>query len=784
MHNSKKPFAVLVLLSILCESGFVNPGLAAAEREPAARPGWEEFVRPVLEGGGQGVAWFPTADGWDSAEILDPRGYTVHATDPDDPGEELVRPAGEPFLFPSGRWRVWLQGEWSMSPSSILMGVSVASFGERLGRVGTQMERVAPAGRIGIAGDEAAAAGHELWLLYADPPPGEATGYELSRRRPLAEARDGVLMPAGRVLAGLRSRDGEGFAALSRPFRVEAGQTLPAPLERPSADRAWLIASVGYAHFLEPASLLTLAVPGEEKPRPPDFELTTREGVHAVWYDLEPRTVILAGGDAEVYLEPQTLELAGGQIASFAGDLERRPLLDVGLVLPRLVRERPFELAVRRLPNGEELVRVELPRTAGRHRFETGLVQAPLEVVLETALGSFRERMDLTGELEGFVTLQPEVIEIYGTVRYGGEPHEARIELTSAGGEKHTADADESGEYSLQTLQPLRLVEIQLAGVDREPWIDFFPRPLDVSQRLDFDLSDADVTVRVLDAETRLPIAGARLGVRNEYLPPSDEDGAAILDEAEWQRRMWAIGQKHTSDDEGVARLASPRPGRLQIHAGADGYRPLESPVVIVVPDPPQDHDLEVLLEPYAETVEVHLRLPDGAPAAGAEALRVGGGGSAAAFSGRADEAGVVRVPVEPTDGPLVLRHPGAGFGIVDGSEWRGRERVEWTFPPAAALPLSLRVTDPSGEAPAPAMLTLWVDGRRLDEGLFQWLLRRPPMTDGQGLATLHGLPRVPVRVLAWAPHLREQASAGALDSLAVEVGYPWPAAVELRVVP
>lgn len=772
-------WGALILLTTSAAAVAADGGLQRA------RPGWEAYVRPALDSGKAGVAWFAATGPESDAEILDPRGFTVHSTPPDHSSKELVRPAGEPFRLPLGTWRVWIEGEGRMSAASERLGVaSSVPFSDSGGRgAGAHFMPVVPAGSVGLPSDLSAAPGNELWLLHSEPPPWQVTGYELSRRLPMAGARESVLMPEGRTLAGLWNEREKRYTALSREFQVIAGQTTPAPLEQPSPDRSWLIASVGGAHFSEPVSVLTLERPEEGAPRRPDLQFTTREGVHAVWYDLAPGIAVLTGGSAELYVERQVVDLRGGEIAHFAGTFIRRPLLEVGLVLPRLLREQPFDLAVRRLPDGEELVRVELPRTAGRHRFENGLVQAPLEVVLETPVGSFRERVDLTGELEGFVTVQPEVIRIYGTLRYGGEPREARIEFTSAGGEKSAAHADESGVYSLQTLQPLRLVEIQLAGVDREPWIDFFPRPLDVSQQLDFDLSDADITVRVLDAETRLPIAGARIGVRNEYLPSSEEEGV-VLDEAEWRRRMRAIGQSHTTDDDGVARLPSPRPGRLRVRAGADGYRSLESPVEIVVPDPPLDREIEVLLEPHAGIVDIHLRLPDGVPAAGAEVLRVGGDGSGTVYSGAADEDGVVRVPVEPADGLLALRHPGAGLGFVDWREWQGRERVEWTFPPAAELPLSLRVTDPSGEAPAPAMLTLWIGGRRLDDHLFQWLLRRPPITDGQGLATIHGLPRVPVRVLAWAPHLREQAAAGALDSFAVEVGYPWPAQVELRVVP
>jgi len=40
-----------------------------------------------------------------------------------------------------------------------------------------------------------------------------------------------------------------------------------------------------------------------------------------------------------------------------------------------------------------------------------------------------------------------------------------------------------------------------------------------------------------------------------------------------------------------------------------------------------------------------------------------------------------------------------------------------------------------------------------------------------------------PLAVLAWGTTARDQAAAGALDTLATEVSYPWPSPVAVRAV-
>lgn len=759
------------------------PGALLGQDESSDSPaGWERFVEPVLENADPGVVYFPAAySGGAPTEVLDPRGFDVHMTNADRPGEELVVPAGQTFIPPGGRWRIWLQGEWTMSPSSSLVIHPPPAAWEGIeGGVLPNIRRIGPAGRVTVRAEQVEPASEVRFLAAgADP-----SDHELSRRRPLGEALDGVLMPAGPVLAAAWEPQGKRYLALSRPFTVPAGETVSAPLDRPAPERAHFVAYVEHPRGAGTDSHadLALTISGGGERLPPEVTVFTAWGVHAFWYDLPPGTAVLGGGNAQLYLEPQTLEMAGGEIGNFEGILTKRPLLDVTLVLPSLLRERPFTLEVRQLPEGETLAKVELPRKAGRHQFHDELVKGVLEVVLDTHVGKFRRQIDLTTEEEGFLALEPELIELFGTVYHDSEPHAATVRFETVAGDDVEAKVDDAGGYEAVALQPLGWVEIELAEVDQAPWRDFFAPPLRESRELDFEVPDAEVAVRVVDAVTREGIAGAVVSVRNEYLPPLEPGGEEDEDRTGRER---VIAQSYMADENGLVRLPPPRPGTVEIGAAADDYQRLERPLVLDVPDPPEDREVEIALQPFGETVEVHLTLPDGSPATGAEVLHVDPTSAGEPlYSGRADAAGVVRVPVEPKSGLLLLKHPRTAFGILDWSRLANQDRVEWAFPPAAEIPLSVQVLDPSGEEPAVgAELSLWVGERRLSGFVLRWLSGSRPRTDRNGFWIAERLPRTSVRLLATLRGVRDEPYGGALDALATEVSFPWPDKVKLEAV-
>jgi len=597
-------------------------------------------------------------------------------------------------------------------------------------------------------------------------------------------------MPARSVVASLWSSDEEQLLALSPPFAVRPGATTPAPLTEPSAEESFLAVYLERAPGSSQDSLanVSLEVSPGEAVIPADASVPTEWGVYGYWYSLAPGTATLTGGNASTYVEPQAIELTGGEIAYWEGPILDRPLLEVSMVLPSRLREKPLRLEVWRLPEEIELGSVELPRSASRHRFQAGLMAGTLEVRLGTHLGVYRKRVELLPGEEGFVGLEPELIELFGEVSLGGEPHPATLRFQTVFGDDVEAVAD-SGRYEAVALMPLRGLSVELTDSPHVPWLDVFMPPIRRSQELDVDIADAEIVVRVLDAATRRPVPDAAVAVKNEYFDPEDEGR-----DPEWgersaeqgRRRGKMLARTYRADEEGRARLAPPRPGRLEIFPSAPGYHDSrEAAQVLEIEDPPRDREVEVLLHPIGETVKLTLALPDGSPASGAEVMLVDSlWRGKVLFHGRVGDAGVVEIPSEHSQGALLLKHPAAASAAIDWREWAAKGEARWRFAAAAETALVLEVTDPAGEEPVRgARVALFLDGRRISGMPLRWLFEGPVGTDSNGHWTASRLPRSGVRVLAWESTVDQEATAGGLDNFALNVEYPWPSTVEVRVV-
>jgi hypothetical protein len=197
-----------------------------------------------------------------------------------------------------------------------------------------------------------------------------------------------------------------------------------------------------------------------------------------------------------------------------------------------------------------------------------------------------------------------------------------------------------------------------------------------------------------------------------------------------------------------------------------------------------EDSELEIRLEPVGEMVTVTLRLPDGAPAAGAEALLVESlADGAELFNGRADGGGLLRLP-RGRAGFALVRHPRAGFLVREWSPATDEGEVTWELPAAHDRALTIHAKDSTGRSAVPgARIALWAAGHRLSGRPLGWAAAASPFADVNGYWIGHNLPRGPLAVLAWGLTAREDASAGALDSLATVVEPPWPEPLEVRVI-
>lgn len=711
-----------------------------------------------------------------STDFFDPVGLEVHLTPTDDPDEELAYPAGSWFQPPPGRYRIWLQGDWRMTPFSglVIWGAPVAKGGL------STVYPVGPAGRVKLPPETHVTPHLDLHLLHAGSYlEAGFPRWEISPRKPTAEVGAGMLLPVGRAVGALWDRKSRKYVALSRPFEVRDRETVEIPLEKPKGV-AHLVVQAERPRVADTAADLEvgLVVKQETGERAPDLAVFTTDRAYAFWYGLTPGPAELRGESQQVFLERQQLNLQPGTIERVTAELKPRPALDVQLDLPSALRRENPVLEIRRLPLGEVLAHHALEPTADSHRFER-LPPAPLEVVLQTGLGSFSRQADLSSGKDGFLVVKPELITLTGTVYYGEKGHRARLTFANAAREVE-ARSGEDGRYEALLLEPVQTISIELDGVDRVPYFDFFLPAVAVSREIDFHLPDGDFRVRVVDAVTRKGISKASVEIRNTYVPTEDD----TRDRAE--KREKAVFQSTKTGETGEARLPPLRAGTLEIRASAEGYARMSQATKAQILDVDADQTFEVLLEPVGETVSLRLHLPSGAPASGAQVLLVDSlAVGKDSFSARADENGLVQLP-RMQSGILLARHPAAAFLV---RVWQPKEEereveMEWSLPQAADRPLVLQVRDSSGtHAAARADLALRVDGRRLSGGLLAWLAGTEPRADAHGFWTGKNLPRGPVQVLAWDSRSREEVLTGQLDSQATLVTFPWSDPVEVRIV-
>lgn len=701
---------------------------------------------------------------------LPPDGFEARLVNRDHPETELVYPAGTWFLPPPGFYRVWAEGHWWVSPYPRRHSWGGGGVVEMVVR-----PDMVPGGKVRV-GDRWAGSGHELVLLSANPAfRGSRLPPEMKRRRPAAEVGEGLMLAEGTALAGLWDEANERFVALSRPFAVRHETTVDAPLEVPEAT-AHLFVELrrdmdqeghGQRDVLEPR----LHQRGQS--RPPDFLLPTLLRTYAVWYDLEPGLAVLTAHSEHTALPPEPLELGAGRVHDRRLPLAPRRVLDVLLDLPSPLTTQAVTLAVQSLPQGTEVARVTLEPGMTGHRFGA-LTPILARVELETSLGSFHQRVDLRHEPSSTVTLDPDLIALWGHVELDDEGHPASVSFRTVGGDAVVADTDPEGFYEVALLEPVRSVEVTLDESDVAPYVDFFSPPITADRELDFHLLDVTNRVDVVDARSGEPLPAARVTVRNEYEEYDDQLERTVEK---------ATAQRMETDADGVALLAPFRQGSVEVSATAEGYMPSE-PLHREVPDPAEDNDFRIALEPLGDAVEVHLGLPSGAPAVGAEVLLLGAPGGSTLFAGGADADGHVQVPRPAGGATLLIRHPEAGGMVRQWPLSAETDRVTWSLPPAAPQPLTLEVRTPSGEGPArQAEVALWLDAHRLSGTALVWLANTRPFTDPNGHWVGHNLPPEPLAVLAWSRNLGAEAAAGDLDTLATEIAYPWPSPAVVRAV-
>jgi hypothetical protein len=271
------------------------------------------------------MAVSPARLGKGKLETIAPWGFEAHLTRLDDPDVDLVHPCGAWFQPPPGRYRARVEGNWQISPYSVVLGFAGRPFRNR-GLVATIP--VADGGRVTLPKRAPVGPQLVLRLLHAGSYlEGEFPRWEVSRRAPSREVGEGLLMPVGPTIAALWDNESQSYTELSRPFEVKGHQTVEAPLERPE----------GVAHFVAQLQRQASATAdyGDEvslqragKRIPPHLKVSAADRVYAVWYDLAPGMAELRAESERAFLEPTPVELHSGKIERLIVEMRPRPTLD------------------------------------------------------------------------------------------------------------------------------------------------------------------------------------------------------------------------------------------------------------------------------------------------------------------------------------------------------------------------------------------------------------------------------------------------------------------------
>lgn len=230
----------------------------------------------------------------DPSAYLPPEGYEVHLVAASDLDRELVYPAGRWFQPPPGRYRFWVEGHWGMSNGSAIVNYSGSPFRER-GLVG--VEEMHPAGRIALDPKIEAGPDVALRLLHVESHNRTKFPQREISRRVFDQARwEGVLMPVGPVLAGLFDNAKDEYIALSRPARVQQGQTITVAPTTPAPGGTHVLVSLNRPRPVsshdqyDVRPFLSVA----DKKLEPSVTIPTADRVYAVWYQVEGRLAKLS----------------------------------------------------------------------------------------------------------------------------------------------------------------------------------------------------------------------------------------------------------------------------------------------------------------------------------------------------------------------------------------------------------------------------------------------------------------------------------------------------------
>jgi Carboxypeptidase regulatory-like domain len=708
-------------------------------------------------------AWCGSVLGSTAGPVLVPaeatRGPCVIRLVAQDLQTEQTASCGVPLRVPRGSWIAFIEVGEQVGTRAVSLAEGESSRPRTPLALATRI-----GGRVRLAPGVELGESQRVLLLSAAEDPSGPPGPVISRVLAPAAAAAGALLPAGPALALVWDQRKQYFLAAQGPFTVRAGEVVEIDPRAPESTTVVALLDRPLGGTMDqdgPSRLgddleLFLAAGGQR--HTPELLIHGTDRVIGLWSDPPGQEARVGADSAQVFLPETSVPLRPRQIEHVKASLRPLPSISVQLALPAALRKPGLALGVLAMPGWRELRELQLEPEAGsitvRH-----LPPSLLQLELRSAPWKLRQEVDLSDGEDAEVLIEPQLIEMSGTVYRGGQPTKARLGLY-ADLQKETeleVAVDDSGRYETVLFRPgTYIAEVLLEGSASGARIEIVEVPDQAAVEQDFHLPDLLVQVEVVDAESEEGIAGAEVGYASE--------------DAETGELFSLIS---TTDSAGKLDLENLNEGPLQLTASAEGYLP-SAPRDLIVGDGSTE-TVRIALDPEGTRLGFRIRLPSGDPASGAEGIVVSAlTGGQALWSGVADPQGLLRVPSRLRGGMILVRHPAAA------SAWRlvPSEAVDadlWQLGPAAE-PLRLHTTDAFGSEAPWSPLALSVDGQWISGDALAFAFQSRQTSDGNGYWQARGLPRRSIAALA---RLRDQQLGWTLPMLgqsARSIDFPWSA--------
>ncbi|MEM7479647.1 MAG: carboxypeptidase-like regulatory domain-containing protein [Acidobacteriota bacterium] len=703
-------------------------------------------------------------------QVLDPAGLTVHLVRMEDAEAhvEEAMPAGAWIVPTPGAYRFWIEGNGWISPAHGVMRYSAPPF---KGRGSMVYRRVVRAGTVRLAKGETLGPTEELRLLHLDSH--QSLGFPLPEmsRRVTSDAHEGVLMPAGPVLAGVFDTVRDEYRWLARPVAVPAQGVVEIAPPTPSGDTSVLVILDRPRAIQEwTEDDVELRLKNEQgKDQSPDVWIATAERVYGVFFDRPERLASIAVTSSSAGLPVQDLALRAGKVETYRGVLRPLPGLKVSLLMPPEFT-LPEGAAIQLLTHPERDLVTARPLAQELSSAFEHVPARNLAVVVEIPPSRVTQQVNLEDWRDREIEIRIREFRIHGVVYRGEEPARAKIDFQLYGSDpkyRKSVTTDAQGRYEITIHRPPSQAKVVL--VDDEPlrkphWEILGYTSFEEDTEFDFHVPENRVEVAVTADPSGEPVEGAKVRYANLHLADDEPIGEYF---------GWV-----ETDADGFALLPALRNGSLDLHASAEGFLSAELSD-FVVDDQTGERTLEIALETEGEATPLILAFtgPGGSPAVGAEVVVLRGADGTFEWSGTTGVAGELEIPERFISHPFAARFAGAGF-LLDRIP-SGDER--FAFPAAGPTLQALLVS--RGEPIPWARIALDVRGMVLHGPILQWLVGESA-ADGNGTWRGSGIPAGSFTITAW------KAGEDALrdpNALAASFGQvvppPWPSRLEVEAV-